>query len=61
MLHNTGKHIQEKKPIWWTEAGGEFKGVAICVDVQDMEAPLAPAHFRNVRTETQVLGRQEER
>lgn len=47
--------------IWWNETGGEFKGIAMCVDVQNMRAALAAAHFMDVRTETQMSGRQEER
>lgn len=45
----------------WNETGDEFKGVAMYVDVQNMGAALAAAHFMNVRTETQMSGRQEER
>ena len=48
--------------IQWNETGGEFKGVAMCVDVQNMGAALAAAHFMNVmRTEIPMSGRQEER
>lgn len=47
--------------IWWNETGGELEGVAMCVDVQSMGTALAAAHFMDMRTETQMSGREEER